>query len=415
MKRITKFVSTTLVVAILFLFCGRVNAPLSEPVSPQKISLTKSEQELISADNRFGLKLFRKIVESEREQNIFISPLSISLALGMTLNGAVGQTRTDIEATLELQGLTPEQINRSYQRLIQALQNLDPRVILRIANSIWYRNNLSFKQEFIELNRSYFQAMVQALDFSDPQSVGKINDWVNQSTQGKIPMIIEKINPLDIMYIINAIYFKGTWQYEFNPNLTRADKFILVDGSKQDCQMMQIAGDFPYLQDGDLQAIDLPYGDGNFRMTIILPQAGTDPDSFIAQLDPERFNALVGSMKKQHGTLQMPKFKKRYGLSLNNLLKALGMGIAFDPGQADFRGMYEGTEKAYISEVIHKTFVEVNEEGTEAAAVTGVVIGITSVNERNFFMRVDRPFIYFIRENQTQAILFIGKLGNPAD
>ncbi|MGH7454185.1 MAG: serpin family protein, partial [bacterium] len=232
------------------------------------------------------------------------------------------------------------------------------------------------------------------------------------NTNGKIKQIVDDpIAPELVMFLINAIYFKGIWTYQFDPQQTKDDWFTLADGSKKSCKMMNLKGDLPYFANARFQAVDLPYGDADFSMTILLPSQQTHVDSLLAELDQANWNLWTRSFVKHSGNLSLPKFTLEYDLLLNDVLKALGMGIAFSPDQADFTKMRK-TGDLYISKVKHKTFVEVNEEGTEAAAVTSVEIGVTSVGG-DFTMRVDRPFIFVIRENHSGTIFFMGKIIDP--
>ena len=395
-------------ICIGFMQCSTRSVPTKHQTSRE---LTASERHLIESDNKFGLNLFREIIKEEGDKNVFISPLSVSMALGMTYNGANGETQKAMQEVLELNGLTIQEVNESYKSLIELLRGLDPKVQFRIANSIWFRQELSLEKEFINLNRKYFNAEVSGLDFSDPNAAKIINEWVDKNTNGKIKEIVDDpINPLTVMFLIDAIYFKGTWTYEFDKSLTKDDWFILPDSSKRTCKMMEQRGKFQYFENADFQAIDLPYGDGDFSMTIFLPRPQKDIDSLIAEFNQENWNRWINSFSKREGILQFPKFTLEYELRLNEILKALGMAVAFDPLQADFTKMYKGPESLFISKVKHKTFAKVNEEGTEAAAVTSVEMEITSVGP---LMRVDRPFVFVIRENKSQTILFIGKIVEP--
>jgi serine protease inhibitor len=407
---INRFPLFTLIFIFFFIYCEKVTAPMTPPSQRQ---LTQHEQMIVDADNQFGLSAFKAVVGAEGEKNVFISPLSISMALGMTLNGAAGETRQAMVSTLEMQGLTQQQINESYQSLLALLQNLDPKVKFEIANSIWYRNTMNFKQDFIQTNQKYFDALVKGLDFANPQSVSTINNWVKEKTNGKIPTIINQISPLDIMFLINAIYFKGTWEYQFVKERTSDAPFHLPDGSEYTCKMMRVEGGLPYLWTDDFQAVDLPYGNGDFRMTIFLPQPNRDLDSFIASINQSEFSSWLGKFRTTNGLLELPKFKMEYEISLNNVLTQMGMGIAFSPSQADFTNLYEGPQNAYISEVKHKTFVQVDEEGTEAAAVTSVTVGVTSIGREGFHVIVNRPFFFVIRDSHSDTILFAGKIVKP--
>lgn len=383
-------------------------------VSPNPRSwreLTVSEKRLVESDNKFGLKLFKEIIKEEKDKNVFISPLSVSMALGMTYNGANGSTQEAMQKTLELNGLTIQEVNESYKSLIELLSGLDPKVRFQIANSIWYRQEYSFEKEFIDLNKKYFNAEVRGLNFADPNAVKIINGWVDKSTNGKIKEIVDPpIDPLTVMFLINAIYFKGFWTYQFDKKLTKDNWFTLPDSSKKACKMMVQGGEFQYFENADFQAIDMPYGDGDFSMTIFLPNLNVDIDSLIAEFNQENWDLWINSFSKHEVIIEFPKFTLEYELKLNDVLKTLGMAIAFEPDQADFTKMYKGPENAYISQVKHKTFVQVNEEGTEAAAVTSVEIEVTSAGP---WMRVDRPFVFVIRENKSQTILFMAKIVEP--
>jgi len=371
--------------------------------------LTALEKQLVDSDNKFGLKLMREIVKLEKGKNVFISPLSISMALGMTLNGADGSTKEAMETTLELQEMTVQEINESYKSLIELLIHLDSEVLFQIANSIWYRQSYTLEPEFLNLNKTYFDAEVEGLDFNNPSSVDIINNWVDENTNGRIKEIIKNIDPNTVMFLINAIYFKGAWTNPFDKDLTQDDLFTLPDGSQTSCKMMKQEGNFQYFENNDFQAIDLPYGDKNFSMTIFLPHANKDIDELIAQFTQENWNQWINSFSENWLILQLPRFKLKYEFTLNDVLKTLGMGIAFDSGNADFSRMLVERKDLYISTVKHKTFVEVDEEGTEAAAVTIVDIRDTALPPS---MRVDRSFVFVIRENHSQTILFIGKIAD---
>lgn len=396
-------------IGIFFISSSR-NALYAEENSPR--GLREAENSLVESGNKFGFKLFKEIARVETDSNIFISPLSISMALSMTYNGANGSTKQAMASTLELADLSITEMNESYQSLIDLLMNLDPLVIFQIANSIWYRQEYDVEQDFIDLNRTYFKAEVSALNFNEPNAVDVINGWVDKNTKSKIKEIVQPpIDPQTVMFLINAIYFKGTWTYEFDKKETQDDRFNLPDGSKVPCRMMVQEKRFRYFENDDFQAIDLPYGDEKFSMTIFLPKPQFDMGTLIDRLNQENLNSWIGKLSKRSGTLYLPKFKIEYGLSLKKALSALGMGIAFTD-KADFTKINRDGG-LFISEVKHKTFIEVDEEGTEAAAVTSVGMMITSVGPADFVMRIDRPFILMIRENHSQTILFMGKIMEP--
>ncbi len=399
---------------VLFTGCLFNNDPYKpSPIIPPR-PLTGAEQGLVNAGNAFGFELFREINKQDPGKSIFISSLSVSMSLGMTLNGAAGETLDSMLATLQFQGLTLSQADSSYRSLIRLITTLDPAVASDIANSIWYRQGFPVKQAFIDCSKTYFNAEVAALDFASPEAPGIINAWVGRSTNGRIPEIIDEIDPSMVMYLINAIYFKGVWTTQFDPRHTRSAPFYLADGSTKTCPMMSVEDKFQYAENDDFQAVDLPYGNGYFSMTIILPRPGQSIDALVAQFTQENWNGWLESLRKTDLTVMLPRFRLEYELELTSVLKALGMGIAFDQGRADFSSLMdvppEILEKLYISEVKHKTFVEVNEEGTEASAATSTGMAGTSMGPE---IRIDRPFLFFIRENHSGTILFAGKLLSP--
>ena len=373
--------------------------------------LTSLEKALVSADNSFGFKLFTAVNRDEIGKNVFVSPVSVSMALGMTLNGANGATRDSMARTLEFAGLSQSDINTSYKSLITLLTGLDPNVTFQIANSIWYRPYLIVEQEFKDVNKEYFNAEITSLDFGDPAAPGIINGWVDRNTNGRIKEIIQPPIPWDMMmYLINAIYFKASWTYRFDEDLTRDDSFELPNGTKKPCRMMVQKATFQYFQNSELQAIDLPYGDAGFRMTVLLPKPGRNIEQFVSQLTEQSWKEWTSAFSNTEVDLQLPKFKLEYEKKLNDVLKAMGMVIAFSESDADFTKI-DKRGGLFISEVKHKTFVQVDEEGTEAAAVTSVGVALTSVGPT---FRADRPFVFAIRDNHSGAILFMGKIVEPA-
>jgi serine protease inhibitor len=414
MWKILRFAAVALTCTLL-VSCGEDGL---SPARDTPRSLTPAERELVGSYNAFGLRLFREIVKGSGDKNVFISPASVSMALGMTVNGAAGTTEEAMKSTLEFSGMTTAEIDECYRSLIELLVGLDPKVQFQIANSIWYRLGWTFEQPFLDACRTYFNAEVSGLDFSSPEAAAVINAWVSQSTNGRIQEIVN--NPIDIytvMFLVNAIYFKGTWTHRFDPSLTKDDQFTLPDGSTAPCKMMQQpepgkTGDFSYYANDTFQVLDLPYADGWFSMTILLPAPSVKLDSIIAELDHETWKQWTAGLGARTGRIEVPRFELQYEATLNDVLGAMGMEPAFDPYTADFTRMY-GDGGLFISRVKHKTFVKVDEEGTEAAAVTSVEVGTTSAPD-DFEMRVDRPFLFAIRENHSGTVLFIGKIVDPA-
>lgn len=375
-------------------------------------SLTQTERKLVRANGNFWLKLLKETnsQETDRNKNIFISPLSVSTALCMTLNGARGETFDSMQTALTLEGLSLTEINEASRSLTELLTNADSKVLFRSANSIWYRADFTVEQDFIDRNRTYYDAAVTALDFRSPDAVVTINDWVRAKTNGRIQEIVASPIPEHmVMYLINAIYFKGVWKYKFDPTQTRDDIFRVTTQTNVPCKMMTQKSVFGYYFSDEFQAVDLQYGDGHFSMTVLLPSVNRDINAFLQSLTPELWNRAVSNLQELEIILSIPKFKFEYDLNLKPILEALGMAVAFDPYRANFTGI-NADGRLFISEAKHKTFVEVNEEGTEAAAATSIGIGIVSAPP---VVRVDRPFVFVIREKSSGAILFVGKVMRP--
>jgi len=409
--RKAKLAVLTLVVAALSVRCGSDIVGVEE-ITRLPRDLTGAEQELIRSDNAFGLKLFREIhAQEEPDANLFVSPLSAAMALGMTYNGAAGTTQQAMQETLELQGLTIDEVNQSYRSLIDLLRNLDPTVEFLLANSIWYREDVAVEPDFLDVNREYFDAEVAALDFASPTAAPTINNWVSEKTMGRIEDIVDDpIDPLVVMYLINAIYFKGDWAVQFDPALTADRPFYLADGSQVQAPMMTYGAEAEVrtYADADVQVLDLYYGGKAYSMTILVPAAGADLDALVGSLDPARWQEIVDGLTAATGEVVLPKFTLEYELEMKDVLTALGMGIAFGGG-ADFSKI-RASGGLYISKVKHKTFVDVNEEGTEAAAATSVEIREIAMPPS---FVIDRPFLFAIREGFSGTILFMGRVMNP--
>jgi serpin B len=407
--------------ALLAVACESPVGPgVPAPITQLPRDLTAGEAQLVAADNRFAFDLFRAIAERRgADSSLFISPLSVGMALGMTVNGAAGATRDSMLGALDLDGLALDEVNRGYRGVIDLLRGLDPGVAFTLANSIWYRNSITPAQAFLDDTRTWFDADVRSLDFRAPTAARTINDWVNAQTRGKIPTIVDDPIPADvIMYLINAIYFKGSWTQRFDPALTHDAPFTLRDGGTVPASMMSHAeaASVRYFLGDSVTVVDLPYGGQAWSMTIVLPRTAAGIDGLSASLTAERWNGWIGALDSGGVIVTMPKFKLTYADELTPVLRALGMGIAFcDSFSADFSRMYPSARPGdvCITDVRHKTYVDVYEEGTEAAAVTSVGVGVTSAPPSPLHITVDRPFLVAIRERLTGAILFLGKETNP--
>ncbi|NMA92631.1 MAG: serpin family protein [Firmicutes bacterium] len=392
----------------------------ASPLFPggRKVYAEPAEQvdpRLVKANTGFALNLFQVLQKAEPGENIFISPASVSLALAMTYNGAAGETAKAMAKVLGFTDMDPDAINTAFADLRTILQNPDPKVELSLANSLWARQGQDFYEEFLQQNRDFFDARVESLDFGSRDAAKTINRWVEEQTNGKIKDLIQPpINPLTVLFLINAIYLKAQWAEPFDPDLTREIPFNHPGGSSKDHPVMFRDGSFQYLEEEGFQAVVLPYGKNRrVALYLFLPA----PDQTLADFyhKMEGWDFLPDSFEESKGTVGLPRFKFEYESSLNDALKSLGMGLAFDPNQADFSNLRPTPPELFIAEVKHKAFVEVNEEGTEAAAATSVEInclGIAPDPER-FSMIVDRPFFFSIVDQKTGSILFMGAVTDP--
>lgn len=386
-------------------------AIVAPKVQREMLELTEAQVEKTKADNAFTFDLLSEALHSLSDQeNVMLSPLSVNMALSMTANGAKGETQNAIYKALRSKGYQSSFLNEYYKKLITTLPSLDPKVKLDIANSIWYKEGFQVLPSFLETNENFYQATARALNFDDPAATKIINDWVNKNTSGKIPTIIDKIDQDMRMYLINALYFKGAWSKPFNKERTQNMEFHTSNGTIQ-TPFMQSEGFYSVLETSDFQAIEIPYSDTTYSMFAFLPAKGIAAKTLLTKLnDSNRWEEYPKNFRSRQTRLSFPKFKFSYENQLNDELERLGMGLAFSD-QADFTGIEENGGLT-ISEVKHKTFIEVNEEGTEAAAVTSVGVSLTSM-PHYYIMNFDRPFLFFIRENSSGLILFAGQLNKP--
>jgi len=368
--------------------------------------------EVIETNNDFGLELLQKVYTSEDEHNIMISPASVSIALGMAYNGSETTTMDAFEQVLNYEGLTREEVNEITKELINVLVTNSKGNLLEIANSVWYRDEFPVKQEFVDLNVHYYDAEVRELNFSTLEAVQTINDWVSGKTHGKIDKIIESIEPETMMILINALYFNCLWETEFDPDDTSEQPFYTEEGRLfERVEMMTVESTFNTAFTDDFSAVELPYKNNKFSMFLFLPPENSSVGELVEQLDGDTWNSWLEMFsEREEFTVTMPKFKFDYQRSLKNDLAHMGLDIAFTD-QADFSGISDVA--LLISEVIHKTYIDVSEKGTEAAAVTAIVFDVTSIGENSFIL-LDHPFLFAITENSSKSILFIGTVSEPS-
>jgi len=399
--------------SITFLFTRCTKSPDDNlPTDPVEIELTSEQISLVESENSFAFDIFNRIMENEGSgKNIIISPLSISYALSMTLNGAAGPTREAMLEALRVNGITPEKINDSYRDLTEALLAVDKRVIMNIANSVWTEDRISPKQSFIDILEEYYSAESKEFSITDPAAPDKINEWIEDNTNGLIKEMVDKLEDNTVMLIINAIYFKGKWKLQFDEKETEEEPFYKSGSDPEDVPMMKLTEDFK-IYDGDgFRLAEFPYGQGNFVMDIILPDAADGIPALLSSLTDAAFTGWLQQMATRETDIFIPRFKYGYKKKLKEILSSMGMGVAFTD-LADFSNITEEAD-LLINDVTHQAFIETNEEGTEAAAATIVDIGLTSMPLDPTVFKADHPFIYIIRETTSNSIIFMGAVADP--
>ena len=381
-------------------------------LTPKSLELTKAAPAAIQSSNDFGIELFKKVSEDDK-RNLMLSPLSASTALTMLLNGCGGETFTQLQGTLKYPSeMSISEINEAYKSLIDQLLNADPMVKFTLANAIFYRNEFTVKPPFLNTMSSDFTATVRALDFTAPSSLQAINSWASDNTSGKIPKVLDEISADAVMFIMNALYFKGDWSNRFDKSATSDRPFYPDGGQVNDVATMNGETGAKIVNGSNYRAAELPYGRTNFTMDIIVP--GGTLDEFYPSFTSDEWNIITSGFDNtdDYGKIKvyMPKFKFTYEKYLNDQLKAMGMVDAFLPGLANFQGISD--ESIYVTFVKQNTFVAVDEEGTEAAAVTTIGMGTTSMPSQPEFI-IDKSFVFAIRERTTNTLLFIGQVINP--
>lgn len=410
--KITTLIFVTIAAILSSASCEKGNSDLDKELpDPIKIELRGSEAEMVKSDQQFAIEFFANVFNEEAaelDKNFMISPLSLSMALAMTWNGADGETKAVMQKVLKLDGYTDQEVNEYYEKLREALLKTDPSTKLAIANSIWTNKNIKIKDDFIRLNNEYFNSTVESVDFSDANSVKLMNKWAADNTNNLITHVLDKTNPNALMYLMNALYFKGIWTSEFNSRNTSSKPFYSEDGQTKNVDMMHQKSSFNYNENQTMQIVELPYGNQAFSMIVLLPKEGNKLADVTQELqNSNSWGNLVSGLRSTQVDLYLPKFKTEYSRVLNDVLEKMGMGIAFEPGAADFSRMTDAD--AFISFVEQFTYINTDEVGTEAAAVTVVGIEPTSNQpDRTATFNANRPFIYIIRENSTGSILFMG-------
>ena len=400
--------------------CNKEPDPVDQPQDKPapEILLTTGETKVSSTGNLLAFEFLEMITREEvisgKKENIMISPLSLNLAMAMAWNGATGNTKDQIKEALGFVGDTDQDVNSFFKKMTEALPEADALSKIMIANSIWYDKPFPVKPSFLQTNRDWFNAVTYDLDFGNTQeSLNAINSWCSQKTNGMIEKILDKISENEVMFLINALYFKAPWKNKFDPSKTAPMTFTLENGESINVPAM--SGDITvnYFYGSKFNSATLPFGNGAFKMTLIVPGEGMDIQKIYSEIgSPGTWDNIVNSKQSSKLKVYLPKFKFGYKIEFNDMLKSLGITDAFNEN-ATFGGIADfPTGNLRISKVLQKTAIEINEEGGEASAVTSVGFDLTSAGPEKEF-RANKPFLFIIWEQSTGTILFAGKVENP--
>ncbi len=395
---------------------------IGHPFAPLSMEDQQEGSALVQGNNAFAIDLFGEVCSSGENSNVFFSPLSISAALGMTYAGAEGETATEMAEVLHF-SRSPEITSNQFRHLTWSLEEGNTQdtgtdsgepLTLAISNGLWVQNGFPLLDSFVSELVSCYNAQVENLDFAGDSEGSRetINSWVAQSTMEKIlDLIPSGILSADTRVVLtNAVYFKASWQHPFNASVTSDGRFLLENGTSVTVPMMSQERLFSYAGEEQWSAVSMDYAGNTARMIIILPEI--EMDEFEETFTAELLQEITGSLRSQNILLTMPGFEFTESISLSDILRNMGMELAFSVS-ADFSGI-TGSRDLFISEVLHKAFVKVDEEGTEAAAATAVVMNLLSIPEPPVEMNINKPFIFLIMDNSTDAILFMGRVMDPS-
>jgi serine protease inhibitor len=374
---------------------------------------TDEYNKVIKANKDFAFEVFNTVATDEKDKNVFISPISLTFALSMVYNGAMGETAENFAETMNISGVEFDKLNDSMLYLKYRLTKTKDSKIA-IANSLWGNERVKFKDKFINDMNKYYKAEITSLDFTNPSSVKQINKWVSDKTNKMIDKIIEKTSPDDILYLMNAIYFKGNWKEEFDKDDTYQRDFNKPDGTISKVDMMhKYETDTMYTDKGKYKAARLSYGENErIGITFILPKGNNTVSNLLGELNGEKYQEIVNSMyEAELETLAIPKFKMKYKRELIPDLEKIGMTLPFSD-KANFMGLAD-ISNLIISEVFQKAIIDLNEKGTEAAAVTSIQVKETAAMSDPLNFIADRPFVFILDDTETDTILFMGVLSNP--
>jgi serine protease inhibitor len=385
---------------------------LMQGIKPQNVDVSNSVTDnFVKSTQNFSINLFKQTYKNG--ENTLISPTSAFLALGMTANGADGSTLKEFTNVLGKYGMTVDDLNRAYKAYSNDLTGKRGSTTINNANSIWFRTGLKVKKSFLQDNADFFGAGARALNFDDKNSADTMNNWVKTNTNGKIEKMVDELKPDDVMYLINALYFDAKWQKPFDTKIKASNEtFFLGNGNTTQSTFMHLKDNLDYMKDQSSSAVLLPYDDGRFAMLCILPNKGIKLNDYISTMSENTIPNLIKQKSNVNISVTLPEFKVTADYQLNDMFKGMGLKNAFDSGKADFSKMYEGSNGLYISSVRQKTFLQINELGTQAGAATSVEMERSIIMDANS-INFNRPFVYAIIDTQTNLSLFLGTIENP--
>lgn len=378
----------------------------NQEMDEEYLYLGEKESQLIEHNNEFAVRLYQKTAALG---NHIISPLSVTYLMSMLADGADGQTRSEMLNTLGWDEATMEDVDALCQMLIDKSGKLDHSTKLNIANYIATNSGTILKKDFVTGVEKNYRAGVHSLDFSRPQSTKAVNDWCKEQTDGMIPIIVDQLEPSMSLIAMNAIFFNGAWSDKFNKSQTKEETFTGITRDIKKVQMMHQNNKFDYMDNDTLQAVSLPYGNGSYEMTVLLPRQGKSIDEMMQSISADRLTSLRYQMEQCKVDLKLPRFTTEQRTSLNEVISALGAPSMFTPA-ANFSRM--SSASLFVSQMFQKAKIEVSEEGTKAAAVTAAIMVTSCLHEtepRHVQFHANRPFVYFITQRATGAILFMGQ------
>lgn len=407
MKTASFFQSVLVIAATLLLLWAALGCSSNSPTpSGEEV---KIPEDFANRTGDFAFDFFKKLNDAEpADKNVFVSPLSLHMALGMLLNGANEQTADEIQKTLKLNGISLADANTTYLKLMEGLPKADPKVTLGLANSVWNRDTFKPETDFVNILKESFKADATQFSGSD---ASPLNTWASNKTNGKIKKVLDSIEPQMVLFLMNALYFKGDWTTSFDEKKTSDYPFQLGNDQTKNVKMMQLKSKLSFAKRDGYFAYELPYGNGRYAMTVLVPTGTEEVNNLVTKLTADEWNQLQQGLKEvENLQIGLPRFTLEYEVYLNEVLKKMGMPTAFIPNVADLTKINKAG-KLNVGFVKQNTFVAVDEKGTEAAAVTTIGVELTSLPQTYY---ADRPFVFIISEKSSDTVLFMGKMVNPS-